>query len=230
MLERPYLVLGSRPWIRPVFDDTIARLPGRWLYLDDPSKLTEEHVDSIAPSVIFLLHWSTQVPAGIVARYECVGFHMTDLPYGRGGSPLQNLIQRGHTSTMLTAFRLTTEWDAGPVFMKRPLNLEGRAHDIYIRATRLAADMIAELIAAKLQPLPQVGEAVVFARRKPAQSEIPKLGSLQQLYDFIRMLDADGYPRAFLNHLGFRVEFREASVSEGSLETRVVVTRPQEPQ
>ncbi len=27
-------------------------------------------------------------------KFECVCFHMTDVPYGRGGSPLQNLIIR----------------------------------------------------------------------------------------------------------------------------------------
>ncbi len=37
--------------------------------------------------------------------------HMTDVPYGRGGSPLQNLIARGHTSTKLTAMRMTAEVD-----------------------------------------------------------------------------------------------------------------------
>ena len=27
-------------------------------------------------------------------NYKCIIFHMTDLPFGRGGSPLQNLISR----------------------------------------------------------------------------------------------------------------------------------------
>jgi len=31
----------------------------------------------------------------IFENYEIILFHMTDLPYGRGGSPLQNLIVRG---------------------------------------------------------------------------------------------------------------------------------------
>jgi hypothetical protein len=50
-------------------------------------------------------HWSHLIPESIWGPCPTVIFHMTDLPYGRGGSPLQNLIQRGHSSTMLTALR-----------------------------------------------------------------------------------------------------------------------------
>ncbi len=56
---------------------------------------------------------------------------MTDLPYGRGGSPLQNLIQRGHTSTMLTALRCGAGLDTGDVYLKQPLSLHGSAEEIF---------------------------------------------------------------------------------------------------
>ena len=46
---------------------------------------------------------------------------MTDLPYGRGGSPLQNLIVRGHKHTMISAIKCVKELDAGPIYLKKPL-------------------------------------------------------------------------------------------------------------
>ena len=46
------------------------------------------------PKYIFFPHWSKKVDTKIVNNYECVCFHETDLPYGRGGSPIQNLILR----------------------------------------------------------------------------------------------------------------------------------------
>ena len=52
---------------------------------------------------------------------------MTDVPFGRGGSPLQNLISRGIYETKISAFRCVAEMDAGPVYPKRPFSLaEGR--------------------------------------------------------------------------------------------------------
>ena len=71
----------------------------------EPIKLTSEAVAAIDPQLYFVPHWSHQIPESIWGSWPTVIFHMTDLPYGRGGSPLPNLIQRGHSSTMLTALR-----------------------------------------------------------------------------------------------------------------------------
>ena len=225
MHERSYLVAGRRSWNREVFDRQLRDLPGEWVFVDRPDALTPQSVGDLDPRYLFFLHWSTKVPDEITHRYECVNFHMTDVPFGRGGSPLQNLIARGHTSTILTALRMSDDLDAGPVYMKRPLSLDGRAEEIYVRATNLAAEMIESIIRDEPEPTPQEGEVVVFERRRPRQSEIGSTRSLDELYDFIRMLDADGYPRAFVVHRGYRYEF-SSSVRHGDhLEARVVVTR-----
>ena len=142
---------------------------------------------------------------------------MTDVPYGRGGSPLQNLIIRGHRETKLTALRMDKDFDTGPVYLQKPLSLEGNAEEIYIRAGHLSGEMIKIIIDSKPQSKPQTGEPVVFQRRTPSQSRIEKHGSLHELHDFIRMLDADGYPKAFIEYNGFRYEFSRAAIYDGRI-------------
>ena len=75
-----------------MFDTWVGMPPGRWHFIGEREELTEARVASIGPSKTCFLHWSWKVPAEILETYECVCFHMTDVPYGRGGSPLQNLI------------------------------------------------------------------------------------------------------------------------------------------
>ena len=107
-------------------------------------------------------------------KYECVAFHMTDLPFGRGGSPLQNLILRGFKETVITAFRVTDEWDAGPIYLKRPLSLEGTAQEIFDRASRIIYnDMIPFILMNDIVPAPQTGEVVVFHRIKKREHPEP---------------------------------------------------------
>ena len=53
-------------------------------------ELTYDNVCDFNPDYIFFPHWSYYIPEEITNQWECVVFHMTDLPYGRGGSPLQN--------------------------------------------------------------------------------------------------------------------------------------------
>ena len=182
MGEATYLVASTKSWNRRIFDDTISAYPGEWYFVDEPGALTAERIEALSPRYIFFLHWSWRVPPEITSNYECVCFHMTDVPYGRGGSPLQNLIVRGHRDTKLTALRMEEGLDSGPVYFKEDLSLEGSAEEIFIRASHLAARMIRRIIDERPAPRPQSGEVVVFRRRTPAESEIEELTDLQALY------------------------------------------------
>jgi len=224
-----YLVAGCKPWNREVYERSIRDLPGRWHYAGSKEQLGAEAVDALHPRYIFFLHWSWKVPQEIVDRHECIAFHMTDLPYGRGGSPLQNLIVRGHRETRLSAFRMSHEIDAGPIYLKEDLCLEGTAREIYERATVLSARMVGRIVRDQPQPVPQEGEVVAFKRRTREDSEIPAdLRSPERIYDFIRMLDCEGYPPAFVERHGFRFEFRNARLDDGRLEAGVTVVPREE--
>ena len=225
--DRRYIVAGSRPWNRTVFDEHLQHLPGEWLFAGSAGALTELLAEGPAPRYIFFLHWSMRVPEEWFEKYECVCFHMTDVPYGRGGSPLQNLIMQGHRETKLTALRMVREMDAGPVYLKEPLSLEGNAEEIFLRAGRLSAQMAAQIAREEPTPAAQQGEARVFKRRKPEESAIPAdLADLGAMHDLIRMLDAEGYPHAFLEYGGFRLEFSRAALYDGRLVADVTITRP----
>ncbi|MGD2179778.1 methionyl-tRNA formyltransferase [Lusitaniella coriacea] len=227
-LPQKFIVVASKSWNRQVFEKTICHYPGEWHFVRFREELTFETIQSLAPRYLFFLHWSWKVPEEIVDNYECVCFHMTDVPYGRGGSPLQNLILRGHQQTKLTALRMTEEFDAGPVYCQENLCLAGNAEEIYIRATALAAQMIQHIVEKQPIPVAQTGEIVVFKRRKPEESEIPELSSLSALYDFLRMLDAEGYPKAFLNYEGFRYEFSRAALYNGRIVADVTIVPSKE--
>ncbi len=229
-VETCYLVAGRMPWNRRVFDEDVKSLPGRWEFIARPEELSAALLAALRPRYVFFMHWSWKVPEDICRDYECVCFHMSDVPYGRGGSPLQNLVERGHRRTKLTALRMVDDMDAGPVYAKEDLSLEGSAEEILIRQSRLAAKMMARLVREEPTPIPQAGEPVIFARRKPRDSRIPPLGSLEQLHDFLRMLDGEGYPRAFIEHEGFRYEFSRAGLYDGRVVADVSVTPiPKEP-
>ena len=220
-----YVVAGVKPWNRRVYDNRISEFPGSWFYVSKPEELTPDWLSEINPEYVFFLHWSEIVPEEILETHECVCFHMTDVPYGRGGSPLQNLIVRGHRETKMTALRMVPELDAGPVYMKRPLSLEGStAEEVFIRSSRLSATMIREIVEKEPEPEPQAGEVTTFRRRTPPESEIPARDSLQELHDFVRMLDAEGYPSAFIEHEGYRYEFRRSSLYEDRIEATVTIT------
>ena len=219
-----YIVATVKDWNINVFRNSISKLPGSWTLITGPEELTKEIVEKISPDYIFFPHWSWIVPQEIYDNYDCVCFHMTDVPFGRGGSPLQNLISRGFKNTKLTALKMVGELDAGPVYTKVELSLLGRAQDIFEDAAQKIFNIIKYITEVKPTPIGQKGDVTTFARRSPKESEIPKgLKSLEAVYDHIRMLDADTYPKAFIKHGSFTVEFVDATIHEKSLEARVII-------
>lgn len=178
-----------------------------------------------APRFVFFPHWSSKIPASIYEGFECVIFHMTDLPFGRGGSPLQNLVVRGISETQLTALRCVAELDAGPIYMKRPLSLLGTAEEILLRASKLTGEMIERIVLEQPTPQPQAGEPTAFRRRSPQDGNLAELGELEKAFDYIRMLDADGYPPAFLETKHFKLEFSRASLRPDSIIADVKISR-----
>lgn len=188
-------------------------------------ELTETLLNEIKPDFVFFLHWSFLIPKDIFERFQCIVFHMTDLPYGRGGSPLQNLIVRGHTETMLSAIRVEHGIDTGPVYLKRKLDLAGTASDIFKRAGGIMKEMIDEIVTNRPVPKAQEGDVVVFKRRTPSESDLAAIDDLEMAYNYIRMLDADGYPKAFVETQNLRFEFTNATPGADSITATVKITR-----
>ena len=220
-----YIFACNKTWHIEFFLKNRHKLKGNWSIAASPSDL-EEQVLRLKPRYIFFPHWSDIVPSRIFEKYECVCFHMTDLPYGRGGSPLQNLIINGHSKTMITAFKMNKEIDAGPVYLKHELDLAGSAFDIFLRSAPICFDMMLKIQLDEIVPTAQKGKPTLFKRRIPSDSEIPPTISIKKMYDFIRMLDAPAYPSAYFFYGNLKFEFSDAIVNEDhSLNAKVRVVK-----
>ena len=57
-----------------------------------------------------------------------------------------------------------------------------------------------------MKPTPQTGDQPTL-RRSPSQSNLKDATNLDEIYNMVRMLDADGYPKAFLELKIFKLNF-----------------------
>ena len=222
------VIISNRRWNRRLIPEMEARTGAKVTYLEQRDDVSLENMTALSPDWVFFPHWSYIIPAEVYENFRCVIFHMTDLPFGRGGSPLQNLIARGIYETKITALRCVKELDAGPIYIKRPLSLWGSAEEIYLRAGEITKEMIIELVQEDPVPHTQMGDGLAFKRRTPAEGDIGNLNRLSQVFDYIRMLDADGYPAAFLQMNHLRMEFSRASLKDGYVLADVKITMREE--
>lgn len=215
----------SKKWDNDLINKLKRHLNIDVFLISKKEELTEEHLTQLNVSKVFFPHWSYIIKPAIFNKFECVIFHMTDLPYGRGGSPLQNLIVRGHEDTKISALKCSQGVDTGPVYLKRDLSLLGSAQEIYERATKIIEEMIIEIMEKNPTPVEQSGNIVEFQRRKEENGNLEKLEELKEIYDYIRMLDADGYPNAFIEINKIKYEFHSASFDGSNLEAKVRIVK-----
>ena len=212
-----YIVATIKNWNIRNFHKIASEIKADWHLITNREDLTLAKIKPLNPKYIFFPHWSWIIPEKVYANFECVVFHMTDLPFGRGGSPLQNLITREIYETKISALKVTEKLDGGPIYLKRNLCLHGSAEEIYIRASAITFEMIRHIVESEPSPAKQGGESVIFKRRTPAESKMPDVPDLNKVFDWIRMLDAEGYPNAFIETDNLRLEFSRATLKDGNI-------------
>ena len=221
------VVVASKPWTLAYVGQFQKSNPTIQTHvLTEDKDIDFDTLNKINPKFVFFPHCSWYIPEKIYDNYTCIVFHPTDLPFGRGGTPIQNLIEKGFTKTSITAFRVTKEIDAGDIFIKRDLSLHGGGEEIMLRMQEIIfREMIPEIVSSSIEPMPQIGEPIMFQRRTPEMSEIKPDMSKEQIFDFIRMLDIDSYPKAFMRFGNYKLTFSRPALRSNGIEASVTISK-----
>tara|TARA_B100000700_G_C15018283_1_gene844430 strand:+ start:1415 stop:2098 length:684 start_codon:yes stop_codon:yes gene_type:complete len=174
--------------------------------------------DTDKPDWAFFFHWNYIVPKEIFEKSKCVVLHTSNLPRHRGGSPLQNQIIEGVRISQVNALKMVDKVDAGPIYSSSKVSLHGSLRDIWMSIANVSEKLIQDCIDYHTQhdtPTPQTGLSHACLRRKTTEIPIEKVTNTEEFYDYIRMLDAEGYDKSFINLGNFRLEFSRASIKEG---------------
>lgn len=175
-----------------------------------PDELNLEAIAELEPDIIFFIHWSYIVPSSIHKNYESVVFHTAPLPYGRGGSPIQNLILAGYESAPVCAIRMTEDIDAGPIYSQVEISLRGNLKAIFSRISVAVNSLIIQILTEGPKPVAQKGHVHVFSRLGEEDNRINGRMTLKEIYDRIRMVDSPEYAPAFMEVDDLTIELREA--------------------
>ena len=178
-------------------------------------EISETFIRKYKPDIIFFLHWSKKIHEKIYSNYLCIQFHCSDLPKFRGGSPLQHQILYGLKKTKLTAFQVNNGIDTGDICFKKNLSLSVNANTIYKLIDKISIYMINDIIKKKkIRFFKQKLKSKFYKRRKKEDSNLLKINKakIDKIYNFIRMLDADDYPKAFINFDNYKIYFKNAKL------------------
>mgnify|MGYP005996073341 CR=1 FL=1 len=146
----------------------------------------------------FFFHWNHIVPEFIYEKNRCVVLHTSNLPEFRGGSPIQNQIIAGVKESKVNALKMVKKIDGGPVYDSKSVSLQGSLTDIWLSISEKSFEIIMNCIENEIVPVSQLSFKKPVKRRKTCEIPVDKISSTAELYNFIRMLDAEGYEKSFV--------------------------------
>ena len=165
----------------------------------DQLNLTKEN-----PDLILWYGWSWIIPKDILNKYYCVMLHPSPLPKYRGGSPIQNQIINGETTSAVTLFKMDEGIDTGDIIYQKSFSLKGDLKDVFNFITNIGIKLSVKMLNnfCNLKLISQNNNnSTYFKRRTPNQSEITieeiRDYTAEDLYNKIRALQ-DPYPNAFI--------------------------------
>jgi methionyl-tRNA formyltransferase len=217
-----YIVVSSKDWFKEhPKSEEYEEL--NFIEISNKEDLNLEYLEKINPRYIFFTHWNWKVSSEIYERFECVLFHTAPLPYGRGGSPIQNLILKGLKNSPVCALKMTDNLDGGPIYDSFEVSLDGTIAEIFSRIATCVEKLILLICQNNPHPIKQNGEVVAFKRLSNSDNELLGNHSFKELYDRIRMVDGLDYPRAFINYGNHKIEFSEACLDGNLLLAKVKI-------
>ncbi|HOW96251.1 MAG TPA: PIG-L family deacetylase [Kiritimatiellia bacterium] len=152
---------------------------------------------------LFLISCGEIVRTPILSKYRhALVIHASDLPEGRGWSPHIWQILAGRTRFTVSLFEAADKLDAGPIWKKEVVELEG--HELYDEINRKLFDVELRLMdyalahADTVKPQPQEGTGMQYYRkRKPEDSRLDPGKSLADQFDLLRVADPHRFPVFF---------------------------------
>jgi len=96
------------------YADAVAAAFPDWRRVTDPDRLRHAIFEA-EPSLIVVAGWRHLIPADIVRRYPCVGFHSAKLPEYPGRAPVPWTLLRGDKYAWNTMFYLDEGVDTGDI-------------------------------------------------------------------------------------------------------------------
>jgi methionyl-tRNA formyltransferase len=211
-------------WSNLVFEDLRRQKNVNWLRVSSKKDLNPAL--DVNPDWIFFFHWSYIVSENVWKNFNCVTFHTSNLPYDRGGSPIQNQILKGVKNSIVNAIKMSGDVDAGPIYCSKPVTLQGSLTDIWLAIADQTKILIRDCIVNDLKPTPQEASDINSnKRRKTSSIPVNSLSEIIEFYDHIRMLDAEGYPNASIKLGNFLIEFSRASIKDKKIRCDALIEK-----
>ena len=190
----------ANSWINAAIPELLLS----WLAAGHRVSWAHDAAELPAGDICFYLSYGRIVGADLLARYRNnLVVHESDLPKGRGWSPLTWQVLEGADLIVVTLFEAADAVDSGPIYLQESIELQGNElvdglRRLQADATfRLCRSFVSEYPEVLTKQRPQEGEPSYYRRRRPPDGELDPDQTLRMLFNLLRVSDNQRYPAWF---------------------------------
>jgi len=167
------------------------------------SNLIHKHAEVVEGDILCILGCEKIFKALDKNKHNLV-VHESDLPKGKGWSPLTWQILEGKNEIPITLFEATEGVDSGAIYFQDIIHLEGNELNDEIKNKQGEAtnDLIIKFINSypNVAGKEQKGEESFYPKRTPKDSELDINKSIAAQFNLLRVCDNERYPAWFVNN------------------------------
>ena len=192
------ILTDENSWIAP----WVLQLAQGWQQEGHAVQIAHACTELREGDLCFCLSFSQIVPVRIRKLFKNVlVVHESDLPKGRGWSPMSWQILEGEKRIPVTLFEAADAVDSGPIYLQDWIALEGWELSPHWRTMqaettlKLCRQFVAQW--PDIQGRPQQGSPSYYPRRTPADSKLDPNKTLREQFNLLRIVDNERYPAFF---------------------------------
>lgn len=155
--------------------------------------------------VVFVLGYTKVLKGEILSSNNLLlVVHESELPEGRGFAPVQWQILEGKSDITVCLLEISDEVDAGNIFGKMVLSLDGS--ELYEEIRKKQAVITFELISRFLERYPNInfqtqqGKPTFYRRRNPSDSQLDLDKTIRDQFNLLRICNNKDWPAYFELH------------------------------
>ena len=190
---------NNNSWIIPY----VKKLNELIKSLNHESQIFHRYEDVKSGDLAFFLGCETMVPNKILAlNNKNLVVHESELPKGKGWSPLTWQILEGKDRIPITLFEANSEVDSGDIYLQDQIKLEG--HELLREIKHLQGEYTIKLVLKFINMYPDIegrkqeGTPTFYSRRKPVDSRLDIDKTIEEQFNLLRVVDNERYPAYFI--------------------------------
>lgn len=155
--------------------------------------------------IVFILGYTTILPLDFLKRNKLnLIVHESDLPAGKGFSPVQWQVLSGKTNIPVCLLEAAEKVDSGDIILRTEMQLNGDElwSEIRQKQAQVTIKLIEQFLEAypRFSRTPQSGNETYFEKRSEKDDELNVQKSIAELFNQLRVADNERFPAFFRMH------------------------------